>query len=125
MAEQVVVGEGSNKVLLNAVTTVSNGTVWHVIAKDKTFLIFHAAGAGDTVIIQGSNDQRVETDLANAVFVTLRDTGSHVAAATLISSNSGAGATQEGFSNNEPWKWIRARKSAAGAGVASTVVLGT
>lgn len=123
MAEQVVIGEGANKVLLNASTATEAGTAWHVIAKDKTFLIFHAAGAGSTVIMEGSNDPRVLTDLANSIWVTIRDTGDP-SAVTLISSASGAGATQAGFSNNEPWKWIRANKTAS-AGGASTVILGT
>lgn len=119
-----IIGEGSNRSLLTAATAVGAGAHWHVIAKDKAFLIFHAAGVGETVIVEGTNDQRVETSPATAIWITLRDTGNMSAAATLITSSSGASATQEGFSNNEPWKWIRARKTAS-AGVASTVVLGT
>jgi len=125
MGGMTTISQGANKVLLNAVTTVVAGDAWHPLAKDKTFLIFHAAGAGDTVIVEGTNDQRVITDPTNALWVTLRDTGNMSAAATLISSASGAGAVAEGFSNNEAWKWVRARKSVAGAGVESTVVLGT
>lgn len=93
----VVIGQGNTNVLLSGSTAANTGEARHLVAKDKTFQVIITATA--TVIIEASNDPRVETDLTNAVWVTLYTDSSSA-----------------GHYNAEPWKYYRARVSSYGSG---------
>lgn len=117
MAEQVIIGEGSYHVLLNGASATGVGSSRHPFAKDKSF---HAILTGTaTVVVEGSNDPRVITDPANAVWISIRDTGSNVAGPPAISFTATGGQ-----SNNEPWKHVRANVTAFTSGTVS-VFIGT
>lgn len=117
MAEQVIIGEGSYHVLLNAVAATGAGVAIHPFAKDKSF---HAILTGTaTVTVEGSNDPRVITNPSAAVWIAIRDTGSNVAGPPVISFTATGGQ-----SNNEPWRHIRANVTVFTSGTVS-VFMGT
>jgi hypothetical protein len=94
-------------------TTNSNGNPWQrVDFTDKCVQIFGNFGSGATVVIQGSNDPRVITDPANAVWTDLTD-----AQGTTISKT--AAAIEQIVDNP---RWIRPRVT-GGTSPSITVVI--
>jgi hypothetical protein len=96
--------------------TLANGDVGEAYDSarysDKTVQVFGTFG-GATVTLQGSSDPRVETDLANAIWVTLTDT---TETALALTSAGGASILQN-------YRWIRPSVAGGGGTTAIKVIV--
>lgn len=105
MTHAVILGEGSSKKLLDAVSVIGPSEPWFPTASGKTFHIIITGTA--TVEIQVTNDA-VNSDIPlTANWLTLFTTS-----------------VSQGLENTMPWKAVRANVTALVVGTVS-VILGT